>query len=74
MQETRVNKVSRRFYIDHADDHAVVRAVPVIRELKPRQEAAPSAPATNESTNPRAPRGLGKLATIATRRPHRKHG
>jgi hypothetical protein len=72
MQETRVNKVSRRFYIDHADDHAVVRTVPVIKEVRPAAATAP-APQT-EPVAPARERRLSKLVPAAVRRPLRKHG
>jgi hypothetical protein len=68
MQETRINKVSRRFYIDHADDHAVVRAVPVHLERKPKPEIV--APAAQPAVTPAKHRG--KLPLV--RLPLRKHG
>ena len=70
MQETRVNKVSRRFYIDHADDHAVVRSVPVAIEVIPRPQpiktAGAEGPTPNEHTNEHR---LSKLVHSAVRRP-----
>jgi hypothetical protein len=70
MQETRVNKVSRRFYIDHADDHAVVRSVPVAIEVIPRAQSIKTAgtdkPTPIEQTGEHR---LSKLVHSAVRRP-----
>ena len=73
MHETRVNKVSRRFYIDHADDHAVVRSVPVVLEVAPRTQVAnPAAPEILTTSNPGHEHRLSKLVHSAVRRPRRK--
>ena len=76
MQETRVNKVSRRFYIDHADDHAVVRSVPVVLEVALRPQITnqspselPASPSSNERGHERR---LSKLVHSKVLRPRRK--
>ena len=74
MHETRVNKVSRRFYIDHADDHAVVRSVPVAIDVKARPDTPKSmiteSPAADEKTGESR---ISKIVHSAVRRPLRKH-
>lgn len=70
MQETRISKVSRRFYIDHDDDHAVVRSVPVAVEIVARPKI--TAPTTPEQPAPQQnshERRLSKLMHSAVRVP-----
>lgn len=75
MQATRTSKVSRRFYIDHADDHAVIRAVPVAvgHSSRPSTHQTAIAEQTGTST-PTNERRLSRLVQTAIRRSHRKHG
>ena len=76
MHETRVNKVSRRFYIDHADDHAVVRSVPVVLEVAPRppitSQPTSELPASQSSNERGHEHRLSKLVHSKVLRPRRK--
>ena len=70
MQETRVNKVSRRFYIDHADDHAIIRSVPVAIEVIPRSQLIKSVtPDASTSSEHTGEHRLSKLVHSAVQRP-----
>jgi hypothetical protein len=70
MQETRVNKVSRRFYIDHAGDHAVIRPVDVAKDVQPRPAPKPAVVAGSKAkANPARERRLSKLVSSTMRRP-----
>jgi hypothetical protein len=70
MQETRVNKVSRRFYIDHAGDHAVIRPVDVAKDVKPRPVSQPAVAAGSKGTaNSARERRLSRLVNSTMRRP-----
>jgi hypothetical protein len=78
MQETRVNKVSRRFYIDHADDHAVIRSVEVAKDVQPRLTSnSPQVSDSNSTSEVSRERRLSKLVNSTVRRPrlrpHRKN-
>ncbi|MEJ7839168.1 MAG: hypothetical protein WKF81_10140 [Thermomicrobiales bacterium] len=70
MQETRISKVSRRFYIDHADDHAVIRSVPVAVEVAIRpQQVHPVPTDATVSQEMSHERKLSKLMHSAARVP-----
>jgi hypothetical protein len=75
MQETQTNKISRRFYIDHADnDQAIVRSVPVVvdRIARPASHQI-TPPEPNVISTATGERRFSRLMHTAVRRTQRKH-